>query len=99
MQGQEVLRCLLQRYLDCKASNEPSLSVITTDDESQLNHIKKQTSRKLTSQFGNVSITRKGYSQRKQGSRFPLDKSLNLSSDQYSDGKAQGYRRGAQRSF
>ncbi len=85
-QGQELLRLLLQGYLDLKAVNEPPLSVMTSVDGNQLNHVKKQTKRKLTSQFGDVTVTRKGYNQRHQTSQFPLDGQLNLSGDQYSDG-------------
>lgn len=85
-QGHELLRSLLQGYLDMKAVNEPKKSVVISATDGRLNHIRNQTRRKMTSLFGGVKITRKGYSQRHQISQFPLDAELNLPSDQYSDG-------------
>ncbi len=85
-EGFEVLRLLFQGYLNQTADNELSLSLITSEGDIPLNHVKNQTSRKLVSQFGPVTVTRKGYSQRQQASQFPLDAQLNLPEDQYSDG-------------
>ena len=85
IQGQELLRRLLQGYLDLTAKNESRQRISTTDDH-VLNHVKNETSRNMTSLFGEVKVSRKSYSQRHQASQFPLDAQLNLSSDQYSDG-------------
>lgn len=56
-----------------------------------LNHVRKNTSRKLISLFGSVVVNRLGYSQRKKDSQFPLDKELNLPDNQYSDGLRQRF--------
>ena len=86
IEGDELLRRLLQGWLDMKAANEIQTNSINTANGNTLNHLRAQTKRKLTSLFGDVTVTRKGYSQRHQSSRFPLDADLNLPDDQYSDG-------------
>jgi len=85
-EGFEVLRCLFQGYLDLEAANEKSLSDVYTDEGIHLTHTKHGTKRKLTTLFGDFFVKRKSYSQRLQKSIFPLDKQLNIPSDQYSDG-------------
>ena len=85
IQGLELLRRLLQGYLDFTAKDEPKRLVQTTDGQA-LNHVKNETSRNMTSLFGEVKVSRKSYSQRHQTSQFPLDAQLNLPDDQYSDG-------------
>ena len=52
----------------------------------QRNHVRKNTRRKLTTVFGFATVTRLNYSQQQQSSLFPVDASLNLYSDQYTDG-------------
>jgi hypothetical protein len=81
-----LLRRLFQGYLDQKASIEPRLNFITSIAGDKLNHVKEQTSRKLTALFGDVTVKRNRYNQRRQASQFPLDDELNLAADQYSDG-------------
>jgi hypothetical protein len=49
-----------------------------------LNHVKENITRKLTTLFGIVTVTRIRYNQRRQSSQFPLDASLNLAEEQYS---------------
>jgi len=85
-EGFEVLRCLFQGYLDLRAASEATRSTVYNADGIHLNHIKHATTRKLTTLFGDVVVTRKSYSQRLQKSIFPLDAQLNLPCDQYSDG-------------
>ncbi len=85
-EGQELLRCLLQGWLNLKAANEEHKSCITSTTGELLNHVRSGTTRKLSSLFGEVAVTRKGYSQRNHSSVFPLDADLNLPEDQYSDG-------------
>ena len=85
-EGQELLRCLLQGWLNLKAANEEHKSCVTNTTGESLNHIRSGTTRKLSSLFGEVVVTRKGYSQRSHSSVFPLDADLNLPEDQYSDG-------------
>lgn len=85
-EGQELLRRLLQGWLDLKATNEAPKNGVLNPSGELLNHIRTGTSRILTSLFGDVRVTRKRYSQRGHSSVFPMDKSLNLPQDQYSDG-------------
>ena len=84
--GQELLRRLLQGWLDLKAANEEHKSSINTITGELLNHVRVETTRTLTSLFGEVTVTRKSYSQRDHSSLFPVDAELNLPNDQYSDG-------------
>ncbi len=84
--GQELLRRLLQGWLDLKAANEEHKESMNTVAGERLNHVRSETTRKLTSLFGEVTVTRKSYSQRNHSSLFPLDAELNLPDDQYSDG-------------
>ena len=85
-EGNELLRCLFQGYLDQKESVEPRRTFITAIAGNKLNHAKQQTSRKLTTLFGDVTVKRIRYNQRHQARQFPLDGELNLAADQYSDG-------------
>jgi len=84
--GQELLRRLLQGWLNLKAANEVQKSSIKNAVGDVLNHVRARTTRLLTSLFGDVTAPRKGYSQRGHSSVFPLDAELNLPTDQYSDG-------------
>ena len=85
-EGCEILRHLLQGYLDLRASKEKIRAFVTSSSGEKLNHIRHHNSRKLTTLFGNVKVSRKSYSQRKCPREFPLDGELNLSKDQYSEG-------------
>ena len=85
-QGDEVLRLLLQGYLDKQAHEEVPVQSITDSDGQQRNHVRKNTSRSVTSLFGSVVVKRRGYSQRQLSSVFPLDAELSLNADQYTDG-------------
>lgn len=84
--GQEILRRLLQGWLDLIASNEKNKGHINTVSGDQLNHVRSGTTRTLNCLFGSVSVTRKGYSQVNKSSLYPVDAELNLSDDSYSDG-------------
>lgn len=83
-EGTDLLRTLLQGYLNIRAANEARYTAVYFN-EHELNHV-RQTSRKIESLFGLVTVNRLGYSQRKQESQFPIDKALNLPQDKYSDG-------------
>ena len=85
-EGRELLRLMLQAALDRIAENEVKLPHVTNSNGHQLSHVRKVTSRKLTSLFGPVSVRRMGYSLPNKGSEFPADARLNLCEDQYSDG-------------
>ena len=84
--GQELLRRLLQGWLDLKAANEKHKDSINAVIGKTLNHVRSGTTRTLASLFGEVTVTRKSYSQRNQASLFPIDAELNLSGDKYTDG-------------
>jgi hypothetical protein len=85
-EGNEVLRLLFQGYLDQKADDEVRQPFVTSATGEILNHVKVNTTRKLTTLFGIVTVTRIRYNQRRQSSQFPLDACLNLAEDQYSAG-------------
>ena len=84
--GDELLRLLLQGYLDKQARDEKRAASVTAADCQARNHVRKGTSRPLTSLFGPVKVTRLGYSQRQASSLFPLDAQLTLHADRYTDG-------------
>ena len=84
--GQEILRRLLQGWLDMKAADEENHGSVTSALGDNLNHVRSGTRRKLNSLFGSVTVTRKSYSQMNKSSLFPADAELNLSNDSYSDG-------------
>jgi len=85
-EGLEILRCLLQGWFDLTGENERIQSGIKTSTGKPLNHVRGETTRTLMSLFGNVTVTRKAYSNRHEVSLFPGDAKLNLSHDKYSDG-------------
>lgn len=85
-EGQEILRRLLQGWLDLKATHEEKRGSINSVSGDKLNHVRVGTSRPINSLFGKVTATRIGYSQIKKPSLFPVDAALNLSTDSYSDG-------------
>ena len=82
----ELLRKLLQGYLDIRADTEIRQEHVISPSGKTLNHVRTSTSRGMTSLFGDVTVQRLGYNQRHQASIFPLDYALNLPKDQYSFG-------------
>ena len=84
--GQELLRRLLQGWLDLIASKEENKGHTNSVSGDKLNHVRSGTTRTLKSLFGDVTVTRKGYSQINKTSLYPVDGELNLSDDSYSDG-------------
>jgi hypothetical protein len=85
-EGTELLRKLLQGYLDVRADTETLREQVILPTGQALNHVRSDTSRNIVSLFGDVKVRRFGYSQRKQASVFPLDHALNLPRDHYSFG-------------
>ncbi|MDJ0903321.1 MAG: ISKra4 family transposase [Xenococcus sp. MO_188.B8] len=86
--GTELLRRLLQGHLDLRyAQEEYQKEVIGTDGEKRP-HRRKKTQRKLETLFGEVVVTRVGYSTQKPevSALYPTDGKLNLPPDKYSDG-------------
>ena len=84
--GMEILRRLFQGHLTRRANEEPLLPELTGADKKVRNHRRKGCARPLESLFGEVTVQRISYSQRRAESLFPLDAELNLPDDQYSDG-------------
>ncbi len=85
-EGTELLRKLLQGYLDIRAATEIKQETVISTQGQRLNHVRCDTRRKMVSLFGDVEVKRLGYSQRSENSVFPLDAELNLHKDQYSFG-------------
>jgi len=85
-EGLEILRRLLQGWLDSNAFNEETISGLVSSQGEILNHVRSGATRTLNSLFGDVTVTRKNYSQRKKSGVFPSDAQLNLAGDRYSDG-------------
>ncbi|MCP3674060.1 MAG: ISKra4 family transposase, partial [Gammaproteobacteria bacterium] len=84
--GHEVMRHLLQGWLDLKADKEEKRDSVISASGEYLNHVRIATSRSLENLFGKVKITRIGYNQINKPSLFPTDAELNLATDRYSDG-------------
>lgn len=85
-EGTELLRKLLQGYLDVRADTEMKREDVKSTTGEALNHVRSDTHRNMVSLFGGVKVGRLGYNQRHQASVFPLDHALNLPKDQYSFG-------------
>ena len=80
------MRKLLQGYFDVRTSTEVRDPRVISPEGRALNHVRSNTKRNMVSLFGNVNVTRLGYSQRHDASVFPLDQALNLPKGQYSSG-------------
>jgi hypothetical protein len=84
-EGNELLRRLLQGYLDQRAEAEEPLEKVVGADGHERRHCRAR-SRDLLTVFGEVIVRRLGYSGIRLGSAFPLDAALNLPPDKYSLG-------------
>jgi hypothetical protein len=82
--GNEILRRLLQGYLNRRSEDEIE-GECQGSDGAKRTHKRRQT-RKLTTIFGTVTVSRIGYGGRKITSLNPLDAELNLPIEQYSHG-------------
>lgn len=85
-EGLEILRQLVQVHLDVRAHDEVRRESVTGADGVKRNHRREGCKRSLETLFGEVTVTRVGYSQRNATSLFPLDGELNLPPDSYSHG-------------
>lgn len=85
--GNELLRRLLQGYLDRRSDDEIE-GDCQGSDRVKRTHKRKQ-SRFLTTIFGTVTVSRIGYGGRKLTSLHPLDGELNLPTEKYSHGLSQ----------
>jgi hypothetical protein len=90
-EGTELLRRLFQGHLDLRAANEVQYQSLVGSDQQPRSHHRKDTQRQLETLFGEVVVTRVGYSTKTAGvsALYPADGILNLSTDQYSDGLRQ----------
>lgn len=84
-EGNEVLRRLMQGYLDQRAEAEEPLDGVIGADGQERGHCRAR-NRALATLFGEVTVQRMGYSGIRLGSVFPLDAALNLPPDKYSQG-------------
>lgn len=84
-EGNELLRRLMQGYLDQRAEAEEPLAGVVGADGQQRGHCRVR-SRDLLTVFGEVIVRRLGYSGIRLGSVFPLDAALNLPPHKYSQG-------------
>jgi hypothetical protein len=84
--GRELLRRLMQGYLDQRSGEEEAQAGVHGADGEARTHRRRDCSRKLETRFGTVEVRRIGYSGRGLDSVFPLDAALNLPPDRYSHG-------------
>ncbi len=82
--GNELLRRLLQGYLDRRKEDEIEEDCLGSDGVKRTH--KRQQSRKLSTIFGEVVVSRIAYGGRKITSLKPLDGELNLPLEKYSHG-------------
>lgn len=86
--GTELLRVLFQNHLDLRYQNETAQTNVMGSDGEKRPHRRNGSQRQLTTLFGEVVVTRLGYSSKAPGvsALYPGDGQLNLAPDQYSDG-------------
>jgi hypothetical protein len=83
-QGTEVMRLLFQGHLDVRSKHEQRMDSVQGADGVLRTHCREHCERSLMTEFGQVVVTRKGYSAKGVESLFPMDRALNLSQDKYS---------------
>ncbi len=82
--GNEVMRLLIQGFLDVRAKREERMESVEGSDGVVRTHCRENCERSLMTEFGKVVVERKGYSAKGAESLFPLDAALNLPQDKYS---------------
>jgi hypothetical protein len=85
--GNELLRIMLQGYLDSRKEDEIEGECLGIDEEKRTH--KRHQSRTLMTIFGEVIVSRIAYGGRKITSLKPLDGELNLPCEKYSHGLAE----------
>lgn len=83
--GKELLRRLMQGYLDCRSRDEARHEFVEGED-GRTRRTCRERQRSLMTVFGEVTVRRWGYSGQNVGSVFPLDEALNLPASKYSHG-------------
>ncbi len=86
--GTELMRRLFQAHLDWRYAQEEYQKEVWGTDGEKRPHRRKKTQRQLETLFGEVIVTRVGYSTQKPevSALYPQDGKLNLATDKYSDG-------------
>jgi hypothetical protein len=84
-EGNELMRRLMQGYLDQRTATEERCEGVTGADGEERRHCRAR-SRSLVTLFGDVTVRRLGYSGAGLESVFPLDATLNLPPNKYSQG-------------
>ena len=86
--GTELLRILYQCHLDLRAKTEKAETKVIGREGEVRPHRRKGQKRKLETLFGEVTVERLGYSNKKLGVTilYPGDGKLNLAEDKYSHG-------------
>ena len=86
--GTELMRRLFQAHLDLRYAQEEYQKDVWGSDGEKRPHRRKKTQRRLETLFGEVIVTRVGYSTQKPevSALYPQDGKLNLAADKYSDG-------------
>lgn len=82
--GNEIMRLLMQGYLDRVAQAEEKLADV--EDADGRRRYARVRQRVLMTRFGEVTVTRLGYSDHGKDSVYPLDARLNLPLEKYSHG-------------
>ena len=82
------MRRLFQAHLDLRYAQEEYQKEVWGTDGEKRPHRRKKTQRQLETLFGEVIVTRVGYSTQKPevSALYPQDGKLNLATDKYSDG-------------
>jgi hypothetical protein len=90
-EGTELLRLLMQSHLDERYANESAQVNVVGADGALRPHRRNDCQRQLATLFGEVVVSRLGYSSKVSGvsALYPADGQLNLAPDQYSDGLRQ----------
>jgi hypothetical protein len=91
VEGNELLRRLFQGHLDERYACESSQVNVVGSDGVKRPHRRNRCQRQLATVFGEVVVSRLGYSSKEAGvsALYPGDGQLNLGPDQYSDGLRQ----------
>lgn len=89
--GTELMRRLLQGHFDWRYQQESYQKDVLGSDGEARPHRRKKTQRQLETLFGEVVVSRVGYSTQKPevSALYPSDGQLNLPTDKYSDGLRQ----------
>jgi hypothetical protein len=85
-EGAELLRLLLQAFLDQQSRDEIKQAYVTGPDKIKRSSRRGHCSREMMTLFGEVTVNRIGYSKEGSSTLFPMDASLNLPTSKYSQG-------------